>query len=121
MGFKFGTYAISVACEKEGDCSIDVLFKRCGIPYKEGKVTKQDKPRLKSLLHLFYGAAVHYAENNNLPIDFKPSTVSDWIDVIGLNQVNDMLLDGLTQYEPKNSLPPTEKGESILQSTTAST
>lgn len=118
-GFKFGTYALSVACEKD-DCAADVLLKRCGIPYtvvKDGKdIIKMEQPKLKSLLHLFYGAAMHYAEDNNLSIDFKPSTVSNWLDQIGLEKLNDMMVQGLTQYSPKNSnSPAAEKGEAVLQ------
>lgn len=113
VGFKFGTYAISVACEKEGDCSIDVLFRRCGIPYMSGKEIRQDKPKLKSLLHLFYGAAIHFAEDNDQPTDFKPSTVSNWLDAIGLEKVNQMMTEGLNQYTPKNSPSPEKAGEEV--------
>lgn len=101
-GFKFGTYGISVACEKD-DCTVDVLLKRCGIPYLNANGdASSDKPRLKSLLNFFYGAAVHYAEDHNLPTDFKPSTVSNWMDEIGLENVNKMVVNGLQQYVPKN-------------------
>lgn len=117
-GFKFGTYALSIACDKD-DCSLDVLLKRCGVPYTVTKGNKQelkaDNPRLKSLLHLFYGAAVHYAEDNDLDANFKPSTVSNWLDEIGIENLNSMLVQGLTQYSPKNSASPAEKGEMILQ------
>ena len=112
-GFKFGTYGISVACEKE-DCSVDVLLKRCGIPYLVDGKPKADAPKLKALLHLFYGAAVHYAEDQNQILDFKPSTVSNWLDEIGLDKVNKMMVDGLTQYVPKNSASPAkEAGEKV--------
>jgi hypothetical protein len=112
-GFKFGTYGLSVACDKE-DCAVDELMKRCGIPYlKDGK-TAQDKPKLRSLLHLFYGAAVHYAEDNNLSTNFKPSTVSNWLDEIGIENVNKMMSQGLTQHVPKNSTSPvTETGVQV--------
>jgi hypothetical protein len=122
-GFKFGTYALSIACEKE-DCSVDVLYKRCGIPYtvkkrgkdgKEEEVVKADPAKLKSLLHLFYGAAVHYAEDFDLPNDFKPSTVSNWLDEIGLDKLNSMIVQGLTQYSPKNSKSLAETGEMISE------
>lgn len=112
-GFKFGTYGISVACEKD-DCSVDVLLKRCGIPYMDSKgEMKADKPRLKSLLNFFYGAAVHYAEDNNQSTEFKPSTVSNWLDEIGLDNVNKMIVQGLQQYIPKNLTSLAETGEII--------
>lgn len=114
-GFKFGTYGISVACEKEG-CTVDELYRKCGIPYvskdKNGQpVVKAEKPNLKSLLHLVYGAAVHYAEDNDLPTDFKVSHVSNWLDEIGEDGVRQMFEYGLKQYVPKNSTSPTEMGE----------
>lgn len=117
-GFKFGTYALSIACEKD-DCALDVLLRRCGVPYtvkKNGKdELKSDAPKLKSLLHLFYGAAVHYAEDRDQPSNFKPSTVSDWLDEIGLDKLDSMLVQGLTQYSPKNSASLAETGETVLQ------
>lgn len=116
-GFKFGTYGISIACEKE-DCAVDVLYRRCGMPYviknTDGKEEiKADTPKLKSLLHLIYGAAVHYAEDNNLPIDFKVSHVSDWLDLIGEEKVKQMLSAGLLQYVPKNLKSLAETGEKV--------
>lgn len=114
-GFKFGTYGISIACEKE-DCTVDVLYKRCGIPYLEkdsdgNPVVKYDQPKLKALLHLMYGAAAHYAEDNNLPVNFKVSNVSDWLDILGEEKIKPMLDHGLSQYVPKNSTSPAETGE----------
>ena len=101
VGFKFGTYALSEACEKE-NCSVDVLLRRCGIPYMVDGKPKADKPKLKALLHLFWGAAIHYAEDNDQPTDFKPSTVSNWLDELGMEKINEMLVGGLTTYSPKN-------------------
>lgn len=115
-GFKFGTYAFSVACEKEGDIDLNALFKRCGFPYKDDKGnSKADKPKLKSLLHLFYGAAVHFAEDHEKPIDFKVSTVSNWMDEIGQEKLMDLINDAFFQYIPKNSTSPAEIGEPVLQ------
>jgi len=115
VGFKFGTYALSEACEKDG-CSVDVLLRRCGIPYVEEGVVKNDKINLKSFLHLFWGAAMHYAEDTGLEKDFKVSTVSNWLDEIGVENLNDMMANGLTQYVPKNltSLM-TEMGDPVTQ------
>lgn len=115
VGFKYGTYAVSIACEKE-NCTVDVLYKRCGVPYleknKKGEpVVKSDAPNLKALLHLVYGAAVHYAEDNDLPIDFKVSTVSNWLDEIGEEKIKPMFEHSLNQYVPKNSKSLAEKGE----------
>lgn len=111
-GFKFGTYAMSVACEKE-NCAVDVLLKRCGIPYMANGKPKADDPKLMSLMHLFYGAAIHYAEDHNQPINFKPSTVSNWLDEIGMDGVNKMIAESFTQHVPKNSSSPVimETGE----------
>jgi hypothetical protein len=114
-GFKFGTYGISVACEKEG-CSIDELYKKCGIPYngKNGLV-KSDKPNIKALLHLFFGAAVHYTEHKKQEVDFSVSDVADWLDEIGLEKINQIIVDGLNQYVPKNSNSLAETGEKVTQ------
>lgn len=118
-GFKFGTYGISVACEKE-DCTVDVLYKRCGVPYlekdKEGNpVVKANPPKLRSLLHLVYGAAVHYAEDNGLPTDFKVSEVSNWLDALGEEAIKPMFEHGLKQYVPKNSTSLAETGDTVTQ------
>ena len=112
-GFKFGTYGISVACEKE-NCTVDVLLRRCGIPYLSNGKPKADDPKLKALLHLFYGAAIHYAEDHNHSIDFKTSTVSNWLDEIGMDGVQKMMAESFTQYVPKNlSSPVMETGEKV--------
>lgn len=95
-GFKFGTYAFAVACEKD-NCAMDVLLKRIGVGQTAPKVN------VMSLLRVFYGAAVHYAEHKKTQIDFNQSDVSDWLDEIGLEKVNEILSDGLQQYTPKNS------------------
>lgn len=115
-GFKFGTYAFSVACEKEGDVDLNTLFKRCGFPYKDAKgETRADKGKIKSLLHLFYGAAVHYAEDNDKPVDFKVSTVSNWMDELGEARLMEMINESFFQYLPKNSESLAETREPALQ------
>lgn len=116
-GFKFGTYGISISCEKE-DCTVDELFRRCGMPYMAkdtngNDVVKADNPKLKSLLHLVYGAAVHYAEDKNISTEFKVSEVSDWLDEIGEEKLKPMLVSGLSQYIPKNWTSLAETGEKV--------
>jgi hypothetical protein len=103
VGFKFGTYAISVACDKE-KCNISELFSRVGFNDK-GEVN------LKSLLNLWYGAAVHYSESNNIDLDFSPANVSDWLDEIGLEKVKTTYIEGLRQFVPKNSQAPEKTGQ----------
>lgn len=116
-GLKFGTYGLGVACDKE-KCSVDVLYKRIGQPYIEGegenKTVKRDPVNLMALLHLFYGAAVHYAESVKREVDFSASDVSDWLDALGVDRVNEIMTEGLNQYIPKNSKSPAvEKGEAV--------
>jgi hypothetical protein len=106
-GFKFGTYAFAIACDRE-KCSMDQLLDRIGI--NEGK-----KANLLSLLNLFYGAAVHYAEHKKTPIDFGPSDVSDWLDEVGLTETMKMISEGLQQYVPKNSNSLQENRETVTQ------
>lgn len=112
-GFKFGTYAIAVACEKDGSDDINELFTRCGF-------IGDGNRSLKSLLNFFYGAAVNYAEHNGYEVDFNVANVSDWIDEIGMDKMNDLAAGGITAHEAKNSQPPANPGETTdSQSTTA--
>jgi hypothetical protein len=115
-GFKFGTYAFKVACEKDGSILSDLL-KKIGIPYQKG-VDSEGKPlmvrdgvNLTSLLNVFYGAAVHFTESKKQEANFELVDVSDWIDELGYDRVNEMLGEGLTQYAPKNSKSLAETGE----------
>lgn len=111
-GFKFGTYALAIACEKEA-CSVDVLFRKCGIPYLDADGEyKRDKVELKAFINLWYGAAVHFVKSSGKEIDFTDADVSDWCDELGLDRINEMLISALTPYDPKNSnSPTTEVGE----------
>ena len=114
-GFKFGTYAFSIACERDGNCDLNELFKRCGFAYKVDGGLKSDSPNLKTLLHLFFGAAVHYAEHKRHSLDFTLSDVSDWLDEIGLEKLTDMITEGSSQYIPKNSNSLLENREKVAQ------
>lgn len=110
VGFKFGTYAMSVACDEEG-CNINELFSRIGF-------NKKSDVKLSALLNLWYGAAVHYCHHVNKEADFNVSHVSDWLDEIGLDKVKDTYVDALRQYVPKNSKAPETAGQTIVQSKT---
>lgn len=116
IGFKFGTYAFSVACEKEGDIDLTTLFKRCGFIYKDkdGKA-KADPAKPKSVLNLFYGAAVHYAEDHDQPLNFKVSTVSNWMDKLGEAELMKIITESFFTYEPKNSESLAETRDPALQ------
>lgn len=103
VGFKFGTYALYVACEKE-NCGVKELFTRCGFN-KNGTVKDF------SLLHLWYGAAVHYCHHKNQEVKFNPSHVSDWLDEIGIDKVKETYIEGLKQFVPKNSKAPETAGQ----------
>jgi hypothetical protein len=107
-GFKFGTYALAIAQEKE-KCSLSELFYRLGVTSDEivGNVS------VLALLHVFYGAAVHYATANKQPADFTTHEVSEWLDELGFVQTETMLKEGLSTYTPKNLNSPTEIGEKI--------
>lgn len=100
IGFKFGTMAMGIAEEKEGT-SLKVIL--TAIAHKKVKVM--------TLLHLMYGAAVQYADHKKIPADFSVSDVSDWIEEIGLEQMQTVITEGLNQYAPKNSQPPVKTGE----------
>lgn len=115
-GFKFGTYAFSIACEKEGDIDLNTLFKRVGFPYKDDKGNaKADKAKPKTLIHLFYGAAVHFAEDNEKPVDFKVSTVANWMDELGEEKLMPMINESFFSHIPKNSESLAKTGEPALQ------
>jgi hypothetical protein len=113
-GFKFGTYAFAVACEQD-KCTLSEILKRIGIPYEQDGKQKVEPVNLMSLLHVFYGAAVSYAQSHKRKADFQPSDVSDWIDELGLERVNEILSEGLNQYVPKNSNSLAETREAITQ------
>ncbi len=113
-GFKLGTYAFAIACKADG-CSLDILLRRIGIAYTdEHGNEKKDPVNLESLLNVFYGAAVHYSQNNNVKVDFNASHVSDWIDHLGIEKANEILSDGLNQYVPKNYASLAETGEATV-------
>lgn len=105
-GFKFGTYAFAIACDKD-KCNLTELQIRCGLSKKNGEKIEVN---LLSLLRLFYGAAVHYAEHKKQKIDFSEADVSDWTDELGLEKVQEILALGLSSYQPKNSSSPKETG-----------
>ena len=117
-GFKFGTYAFAIASKEEG-CSLSELFKRIGIPYEvtlEDKTTetRRDEVNIMTLLNVFYGAAVQYAEQQTkTKPNFTVADVSDWIDELGLAKTQEILMEGLGQYQPKNSTSLAETGEPI--------
>ena len=115
-GFKFGTFAFCEACEKEGDIDLNTLFKRCGFPYKDDKGNlKADKARPKSLLHLFYGAALQSAKDNKRTVDFEVSDIGSWMDELGEAKLMEMINESFFQYTPKNSESPAKTGEPVLQ------
>jgi hypothetical protein len=95
-GFKFGTLALGIA-EREEDTTLDQVFKRAG--FEEGGT-----PSVMTLLNIFYGAAIQYAEDKNLTVDFKKSTVSDWLDELGLDKVYQILADGMEPYVEKKRI-----------------
>ena len=107
-GFKFGTYALAIAQERDG-CELSTLFQRIGYGKMEGR-----NVNVMSLLNIFYGAAVHYAESKRQEIDFSASDVSDWLDEMGLEKTNNMLASGLETFTPKNSNSLPEEREKIL-------
>jgi hypothetical protein len=113
-GFKFGTYAFAVACEQD-KCTLSEILKRIGIPYEQDGKQKVEPVNIMSLLNIFYGAAVHYAQSQKRKADFQPSDVSDWLDELGLERVNEILAEGLNQYVPKNSNSLAETREEITQ------
>lgn len=94
VGFRFGTYSLSISMKKNQCSSLGEFFE---------KVLSQD---LQALLDLFYGAAVHYASHKKIVVDFNDSDVSDWIDEIGFDKSTEMMMDMIKQYNPKNSQPP---------------
>ncbi len=108
IGFKFGTYAMAIACDKD-KCSLSTFFERVGL--SDDKKLKKKEVKLSSLLHLWYGAAVNYYEHINKEVDFTVSHVSDWIDEIGYEKITETYQKALTQYVPKNSQAPETAGQ----------
>lgn len=98
-GFKFGTYQMSITCQKE-NCTLGELIVKL-----DGDVQPL------TVLHVIYGAAVSFAKSKKQVIDFDESDVSDWLDELGFDVAMKLLRAGLEVYEPKNSAPPGEPGE----------
>src|SRR5687768_3326158 len=94
-GFKFGMMALAITEQKEGK-SLKQIF----------DLLSEGRAEIMLTLHLFYGAAVQYADSNKMPVNFSVSDVSDWIDDIGLDAATEMLTEGFKQYAPKNSASP---------------
>ena len=104
-GFKFGTYALSVASELE-KCSLTKIGERL----KKGTLT--------TALHLLYGAAVSYCKSNKLPVDFEVSSVADWMDEVGLEAGFGIISKGLGTVktdESKKVQAPNEGRDSLLK------
>ena len=98
-GFKFGTYSMSITCQKE-NCTLGELI---------AKVSGDVQPL--TVLHVIYGGAVAYAKSKKQTVDFDESDVSDWLDELGFDVAMKLLREGLEVYEPKNSAAPGEPGQ----------
>jgi hypothetical protein len=107
VGFKFGTYAMAVACDKD-KCALDTFFTRIGLGGG-----KKREIRTLSLLHLWYGAAVNYYEHIDKEVNFTASHVDDWISEIGYEKMMETYQKALTQYVPKNSTAPEMAGQQM--------
>lgn len=101
-GFKFGMYAIAIACE-QNKCEMDELMNKLG--WGDDPV-KKSKVNLLAFLHLLYGGAVHYSESAGQEIDFKPTDVSDWLGEIGFVKAMGMISEAFKVHDPKNSESP---------------
>jgi hypothetical protein len=112
-GFKFGTYSMSITCQKE-NCTLGELIL---------KISGEVQPL--TVIHVIYGGAVSYCKSKKLPIDFDESDISDWLDELGFEVGMKLLREGLEVYEPKNSPAPVtgqkEKSTEVGQSETVST
>lgn len=94
-GFKFGTYSMSITCQKE-NCTLGVLV---------DLLTREDVQPM-TVLHVIYGGAVAYCKSKKQPIDFDVDTVGEWLDELGFETGMELLRKGLEVYEPKNSPAP---------------
>ena len=102
-GFKFGTYSMSITCQKE-NCTLGEL------------ITKLDgNVQPLTVLHVIYGGAVAYCKSKKQKIDFEDIDVSDWLDELGFDVAMNLLRAGLEVYEPKNSAAPQEVGQKSTQ------
>src|SRR5688572_1402738 len=101
-GFKFGTYSMSITCQKE-NCTLGEL------------ILKLDDAQPLTVLHVIYGAAVAFAKSKKQTVDFDESDVSDWLDELGFETGMKLLRAGLEVYEPKNSSPPGEPGAKLTR------
>jgi hypothetical protein len=102
VGFKLGTMALAIAEEKEGKSLKELLE----------SLTSKDVKTI-TILNIFYGAAVQYADHKRKPIDFTLSDISDWCEEIGFEKLITVITEGLAQYVPKNLTSLAETGEKI--------
>lgn len=114
-GFKFGTYAMAIACRAE-NCKVGELLKKIGLTteVKEGE-ERSGNIDLMALLNFYHAAAVAHAEHNKQPVDFTVQDVSDWLDELGEEKMAKITTEGLTQYEPKNERAPETPGATTSQ------
>lgn len=83
-GFKFGTYAMGVACKEEG-CDMVELTRRMD----------DAGNNILSVLNFLYGAAVAFSKSKKQEVDFTASDVSDWFDEVGLGEGMKILREGM--------------------------
>jgi hypothetical protein len=113
-GFRNSTWAKAVACEELGNkrgekVTVDRLDQEIGL-YDPGKDKDGNEiPRvidLTALMYFYYGCAVAYHESKKLPIDFKPSDVSDWLDELGEERLTEITKSLFKVPEIKNVQTP---------------
>lgn len=100
VGFKFGMMALGIAEQKQGKSIREIL-----------ETMKAGKADVMMLLHVMYGAACQYYENKKIDVDLSVDEVSDWIEDIGLEEMQRVIVEGLYQYVPKNSNSLAKTGE----------
>jgi hypothetical protein len=83
-GFKFGTYALGIACREE---DVDII--------ELGRRLNDASKHLLSIVNFLYAAAKSYCIANKLEVDFSPTDVGDWLDELGLDKSLEIIRAGL--------------------------
>ena len=94
-GLKFGTYTFTIINEVAGTSTVEDVFERL----------QDGTPGFATLF--YFACAKHYALSKNLPVDFEPVHVADWLDEMGTVWVAEQTPALFKAYIEKNRPAPT--------------
>jgi hypothetical protein len=93
-GWRFGPYSLKFISKTTGVSNMKELFKR---------LAEED---IEMMLAFYYACAVTYSHHKGEKEDYNEVDVSEWVEEIGFDKVNEYTQILLKQYVPKNLNPP---------------